>query len=264
MSCKKQGRRWNVIRVPWHLDEQLPGFPIPICVAQTVGPALPDGGLLERLQALYEAVADATEQTSEPLLLTGDCTSALGAVVGLQRRFSNVAIVWLDGHGDFNTPSTTTTGYLGGMPLAMLTGRAPELLSDGLGLRPVSDNDVVLVDARDLDPAEHAALASSAVIRVPPKPGIVRAAVQRLGRMPTYLHVDVEVLDDVHLPGLRVPASMGPSLNDIEICLAAIADAANIVAVCIACTWLPNHISGRPAAQAVHRLARALGAELSW
>lgn len=44
--------------------------------------------------------------------------------------------MWLDGHGDFNTPATTITGYLGGMPLAMLTGRAPELITDPLGVRP--------------------------------------------------------------------------------------------------------------------------------
>src|SRR6266699_4095190 len=72
----------------------------------------------------------------------------------LQRRYRDLAVVWLDAHGDFNTPTITISGYLGGMPLAMLTGRAPELFCDALGLRPVADTDVVLADARDLDPAE--------------------------------------------------------------------------------------------------------------
>lgn len=53
------------------------------------------------------------------------------------------------------------------MPLAMLTGRAPELISDPLRSRPVAESDVVLVDARDLDPAERDALAASQVQRVP-------------------------------------------------------------------------------------------------
>ncbi len=74
---------------------------------------------------LYQAVADTVARAARPLLLSGDCTTALGAVAGLQRRKRDVAVVRLDGHGDFNTPATTITGYLGGMPLAMLAGRAP-------------------------------------------------------------------------------------------------------------------------------------------
>jgi hypothetical protein len=65
-------------------------------------------------------------------------------VAGLQRRHRDVAVVWLDAHGDFNTPVITISGYLGGMPLAMLTGRAPELFGQALALRPVADTDVVL------------------------------------------------------------------------------------------------------------------------
>ena len=72
--------------------------------------------------ALADAVA---AQTDRPLLLSGDCTAALGAVAGLQRRAGGLAVTWLDAHGDFNTPETTISGYLAGMALAMLTGRAP-------------------------------------------------------------------------------------------------------------------------------------------
>jgi hypothetical protein len=59
---------------------------------------------------------------------------ARGVVAGLQRRYGEVAVVWLDAHGDFNTPAISTSGYLGGMALAMLTGRAPEPDGDALGL----------------------------------------------------------------------------------------------------------------------------------
>jgi arginase family enzyme len=51
-------------------------------------------------------------------------------------------VVWLDAHGDFNTPAITISGYLGGMALAMLTGRAPGLFGETLGLRPVADTDI--------------------------------------------------------------------------------------------------------------------------
>jgi arginase len=130
---------------------------------------------------LYQAVADAVARAARPLLLSGDCTTALGAVAGLQRRHGDAAVVWLDGHGDFNTLATTITGYLGGMPLAMLTGRAPELISDPLGLRPVADSDVVLVDARDLDPAERDTLAASRIRGVPAEPGEIGTVLAGLG-----------------------------------------------------------------------------------
>jgi arginase len=84
-----------------------------------------------------QAVADAVAKARRPLLLAGDCTVGLGMVAGLQRRHSQVGVVWLDAHGDFNTPAITTSGYLAGMSLALLTGRAPELDCDLLGLRPV-------------------------------------------------------------------------------------------------------------------------------
>jgi arginase len=213
---------------------------------------------------LYQAVADAAARAERPLLLSGDCTTALGVVAGLQRRHGEVAVVWLDGQGDFNTPATTITGYLGGMPLAMLTGRAPEPISDPLSLRPIADSDVVLVDARDLDPAERDALTASQVRRVPAEPGEIGAMLSLLGEKPAYLHLDVDIIDSAQLPGLRVPAGPGPSLTKIEDCLAAILAAVKVIAACFACTWLPGHISQQPAHEALTRLATTLGTPLTW
>ena len=162
------------------------------------------------------------------MLLSGDCPAALGAVAGLQRRYQDVAVVWLDAHGDFNTPAITISGYLGGMPLAMLSGRAPELFCDALGLRPVADTSVVLADARDLDPAERDALAASQVRRVPADPAAITSALDGLGRTPVYLHLDVDVIDSAQLPGLRFPSGPGPSVAQIEECLAAVRATADV------------------------------------
>jgi arginase len=127
---------WDLIVTPWHLDEHIPAFPIPANVTETICPALPAGPAPGRMTLLHRAVADAVARAARPLVLSGDCPTALGAVAGLQRRHRDLAVVWLDAHGDFNTPAITISGYLGGMPLAMLTGRAPELFCDALGLRP--------------------------------------------------------------------------------------------------------------------------------
>ena len=258
------GGGWDLIVTPWHLDEHIPAFPVPAGVAGPIDPALPAGSAPARMTLLYQAVADAVALATRPLLLSGDCPTALGAVAGLQRRYRDVAVVWLDAHGDFNTPAITVSGYLGGMPLAILTGRAPGLFGDALGLRPVADADVVLADARDLDPAERDALTASRVRRVPADPASITSALDGIGRMPVYLHLDVDVSDSAELPGLRFPSGPGPSVSQIEECLAAVCAAADVRAACIACAWLPDRVGDQTTREAIAGFARALGADLVW
>jgi arginase len=258
------GGTWDPIVTPWHLDEHIPAFPVPASATETICPTLPAGPVPARMSLLHQAVAGAVARAARPLVLSGDCPTALGVVAGLQRRYRDLAVVWLDAHGDFNTPAISISGYLGGMALAMLTGRTPELLSDALGLRPVADTDVVLADARDLDPAERDALTVSPVRRVPADPAAITSALDGLGRMPVYLHLDIDVIDSAQLPGLRFPSGPGPALTQIEDCLAAVCATADVRAACIACAWLPDRISDQTTREAITRLAGALGADLAW
>jgi arginase len=264
MADHSTGRPWDPIVAPWHLDEHIPAFPVPAGVAETICPALPAGPVGGRMNLLHQAVADAVARTARPLLLSGDCPTARAAVAGLQRRHRDLAVVWLDAHGDFNTPAITTSGYLGGMALAMLTGRTPGLFSDPLGLRPVAETSVVLADARDLDPAERDALTASQVRRVPADPAAITSALHEIGRTPVYLHLDIDVIDSAHLPGLRFPSGPGPSLTQIEDCLAAVCATADVTAACIACAWLPDRVSDQTTRETITRLARALGTDLAW
>jgi arginase len=252
---------WDLIVTPWHLDEHIPAFPIPASTTETISPALPAGPVPARMTLIHQAVADTVARTARPLVLSGDCPAAVGVVAGLQRRHRDVAVVWLDAHGDFNTPGITTSGYLGGMALAMLTGRTPELVGDTLGLRPVADTRAVLAGARDLDPAEHDALTASQVRRVPADPAAITAA---LDGLPVYLHLDIDVVDSAQLPGLRFPSSPGPSLTQIEECLAAVCSAADVAGASIACAWLPDRVGDPATRAAITRLTAAVGADLAW
>ena len=76
------------------------------------------------------------------MVLSGDCTTWLGTVAGLQRAGLDPGIAWFDAHGDVQTLETTTSGYLGGLPLRQLTGYRPGLIADGLGLRPVPEHPI--------------------------------------------------------------------------------------------------------------------------
>jgi arginase len=254
----------DVVVAPWHLDEFIPAFPVPAGPARTIRPPLPPGPATARMTLLQQAVAGAVAGATRPLVLSGDCLTALGVTAGLQRHQRDLAVVWLDAHGDFNTPAISASGYLAGMALALLTGRAPELFGDALGLRPVPDSSVVLVDARDLDPAERDALTASQVRRVPADPAAIAATLDGLGGRPVYLHLDVDVVDDGQLPGLRFPSGPGPALTLIEDCLAAVSATTDVAAASIACAWLPDRVADQAARETITGLARALGTDLVW
>jgi arginase len=101
--------------------------------------------------------------------------------------------VWFDAHGDINTPDTTTSGYLGGMVLTGAAGRWESGLGSGLDLA-----NVVLVGARDLDPAERALIDSGAPRLVTAGPNLGSRLRSAIGGRPIYVHIDCDVLE----PGL--------------------------------------------------------------
>ncbi|MGH9379508.1 MAG: arginase family protein [Thermoanaerobaculia bacterium] len=241
------------IVVPYHLDEHLPDLDAPVEADAVVTVELPDGDSWGRMAHLYdlvaENVADAVRRGDRPVVVSGDCTTSLAVVAGLQRAGVSPAIVWFDAHGDVQTLETTTSGYLGGMPLRILAGYRPELIADGLGLRPVPEDRIVLVDARDLDPPEMEYLEHSAVRRYPV--GVLTA--ERTPDEPIYLHVDFDVVDPEELPGQLIPAPGGPSLQTVAEGLRRIMETGRVAAVGVACTW-------RPGAGASERAREALAA----
>ncbi len=99
-------------------------------------------------------VRNALTAGSYPLVLGGACNVCLGAIAGLG---SHVGVVWLDAHGDFNTPQTSPSGYFDGMPLAITTGRCHTQLRDRVGGTPLQEGLVLLAGVRDLDPERRRA-----------------------------------------------------------------------------------------------------------
>ena len=167
-------------------------------------------------RSLSEQVRGVVAGGGFPLVLAGNCGSSLGTMSGVRAATPNdgpaddsagsaIGVIWLDAHADFNTPETTTSGFLDGTVLAALTGRGWSALTASIpGFRPVPDAHVVLVGARDLDAEEERLLASSRVMRV--EAARMRAdgahtaldpALTELARHVSrvYLHVDLDVHD---------------------------------------------------------------------
>jgi arginase len=131
-----------------------------------------------------------------PVVLGGCCCAHVGAVRGLVARGQRLGVVWLDAHGDLNTPDTSPSGNEWGMPLRML-------LDDGV----VSPEDVALVGARNLDPPETAFLEES---------GIDDSLDRVLERVvAVYVALDLDVLDPGEISAF-MPEPYGPSARDVE------------------------------------------------
>jgi arginase len=201
-----------------------------------------------------------------PLILGGDCMVALGAVSGLLDPL-NTAVAWIDAHGDFNTPETTISGYLGGMPLACVVGRGLDALREQCKLAiPVPERNVALIGARDLDPAEERLLLESslALVRGPElgrDPAALDRALDELGSLAQlYLHVDIDVLDPVEAPGVDYPAGGGLSQADLTRIVERTAGLGNLAALALTAVNPEKDIDERTVAAGLAVIEAALKA----
>jgi arginase len=236
----------TVIGVPYHLDEYLPDLDLTPEPAELITPELPAGEIWPRLAVLYQAVAHAVTrgraENGRPVVVAcGDCLTALGTVAGLQAAGADPAVVWFDAHGDVQTPETTSSGYLAGMSLRLLTGYRPELIASRLRLRPVPEDRIVLVGARDLDPPEVTYLDQAPIRRCQ----VTDLPVAELPDGPLYVHVDLDVIDGAQLPALRYPTPGGPDVGQVADALSLLFGTGRVAAAGIACSWLPGHEAAR-------------------
>ncbi|MEU4420503.1 arginase family protein [Actinoplanes sp. NPDC024001] len=251
----------TIIMVPYHQDQPLPPGDVPVRAAVTVSAPSSAADSWRRIAAVQEAVASAVAASaaggSPPAVFSGDCLVAGGVLAGLQRAGRDPGVVWFDAHADLHTLQTTTSGYLGGLSLRLVTGAHPERYAGLFGLRPVPTERAVLVDARDTDPAEADYLATGAVRRVTVPE--VTAATTPSGEF--LLHLDADVVDPGELPGLRFPAPGGPSLDDVLAAAGRLLATGRVVAVHVACPWWPadNLETSDLRARFVSRFLAALG-----
>ena len=175
-----------------------------------------------------EAAAAAIAEEERPLLTATDCSICVATVPAVGRRWPDAWLLWLDAHGDFNTPDSTPSGFLGGMCLAGAVG----LWDTGHGAGPGPER-VVLVGGRDLDAAEEELMARHGVVRTDDPAGA-------LAGREVFVHLDVDILDPTVMPGQLYPAPGGLDMTQLRDLLADVAARARIVGAEITCFSTPE------------------------
>jgi arginase len=194
---------------------------------------------------LAQIVGEATTAGQFPLVLAGSCDVSKGILSGFEH--AHCGIVWLDAHGDFNTPESTITGFFPGMALALVTGHCYRNYWAQLGnSAAIPEAATLLMGVRDLDPAERERLERSAIQVVSWHDGkpqtSVTAALDRLAERvhEVYLHIDMDVLSPELAPGIvDHPVPGGLSLQDMDKVLRALSARFRIRAAALA-TYNPD------------------------
>ncbi len=243
----------TTIAVPFFMGDPMP-FRGQVEADTSLEPVLSGETPQQRMGELYAALAGWVTSVDQPVVMAGDCVSTIGVLAGLQRREISPTLYFFDAHGDFHTWETTPSQFIGGMPLAMLTGRGEQTIVEQSGLRPLGDERVVLVDGRDLDPGEDDAIAASGVEVLT----VAEVASREPRPGPLYVHVDVDVVDPDDLPAVNYPAPSGPSLESVCSAVARLAASGRMVAFSIS-SWNPELPGAERAARASASIVAASG-----
>lgn len=209
-ECHVCGRAYGagLVRVPraWGSDGE--------AMAEAAGLALPypEAAVVEEDTLGEQTLSVAAELPVRPVVLGGCCCAHVGAIEGLSSRVDRLAVVWLDAHGDLNTPATSPSGNAWGMPLRM-----------AIDSRSVAPDDVALVGARDLDPPEEEFIAGAGVHR-----DDVDAALE--GADAVYVAFDGDVLRPGEL-SVWAEVEDGPTLDEVERLFADLAGRTRIAGV---------------------------------
>jgi arginase len=231
----------HFILSPFFLDEHLPELES-LSEADWVinRPILPDGDQQTRMSSVHRPLADFVAESMandhRPVSIAGDCCTTIGVLAGLQWARIHPTLIWFDAHGDFNTWETTPSGFLGGMPLAMLVGRGEQTMPAAVGLKAHPEARVILTDARDLDPGEWQALSDSDVVHLANVGDLIEYP---LPTGPLYVHFDTDVIAVEEAPAQNYPATGGPSSLIVETTLRRLAGSGQVVAVSLS-SWNPK------------------------
>ncbi|MGH9727135.1 MAG: arginase family protein [Candidatus Acidiferrales bacterium] len=228
--------------------------------------------VVKALEALKPRVEAAVKTGGLPLIISGDCSSALATIAGVRRYYRGASIVYMDRDADLNIPATSPSGCVDGMVVSHLTGRGAAEMVRFWGEPPlVRDPDVALFGVNRLDAPEEEML-SRFPIRIFRASDIQRmgavaaaeAAVERIhgGRNELVVHLDVDVIASEDFQATDVPGAGGLRLEEVRQALEVFAKQGRLVALEVAAYNPERDSEGRGARIVVDLIAAVLGARI--
>lgn len=185
----------------------------------------------KQVEAVCRSLAAKVHSTLDrgyfPLIIGGEDSVLTGIIEGFQRALGpRIGLIYMDAHGDFNTPETTPSGLIGGMDVAITAGRGPKELVEMFGRSPLlPEENIVLYGTRELDAVEEMALAESKV-RVYTREKIREVGVENVVKEilrdleprcdKVYVHVDLDVLDETAMSAQSLPVGDGLSMGEFQ------------------------------------------------
>jgi arginase len=195
-----------------------------------------------RLAGLVE---QALSRGSVPLVLGGDHSVAVGTASGVSRYFrgrnQTAGLIWLDAHADMNTPESSPSGNVHGMPLACLLGMGPPELAGLLGFRPkIAAHNAVIVGLRDVDQMEKPHVGESGIraftMRDIDERGL-RSVMEEAIRLASdgtagfHLSLDMDFVDPQHAPGVGTPVRGGATYREAHLAMEMICDSGKMISL---------------------------------
>lgn len=200
--------------------------------------------ITETCSRAAEIVEQSLEEGMTPVILGGDHSVAAGTVSGVaafyRKRQQKIGLLWIDAHADFNTPETSPSGNVHGMPLAALAGLGPASLAEILGFSPkVAPENIVLIGVRDIDATEKENIRRAGVTEVYTMRDIdergmravMEEALRAAGRGTAGYHVslDMDWIDPEDAPGVGTPVRGGATYREAHLAMEILADHGRMV-----------------------------------
>jgi arginase len=195
-------------------------------------------GLASIAPRFHDAIARVREAAPDRILtIGGTCGVGAAPVAYLNERYGgDLAVVWLDAHGDLNTPASSPSGNFHGMILRTLLGEGPGAFTRELR-RPLRPAQVFLAATRDLDPPEAAFVSREAISVTPPAefgdPPALAARIRERGFTRVYLHLDLDAINPADFPDTLMRTPGGPSLDEVCAMMRALSAAFTVVGASI-------------------------------
>ncbi len=229
--------------------------------------------IAETCLRLAEMVERAAGQGKVPLVLGGDHSIAVGSISGISnhfhRRGEKIGVIWVDAHADMNTPQTSPSGNVHGMPLACLIGKGPNPLTHLFGYAPkVDPRNVALVGIRDVDILEAPHVKKSGVraftMRDIDEKGLSRVMAEAIdiasaGTAGIHLSFDMDSVDPDEAPGVGTPVRGGITYREAHLAMELLSDTARLVSLEVVEVNPVLDIANRTADLAVELMMSALG-----